>query len=77
MGFGAQNLLSNALRVLVAALERVAARWVILKRLDILKFLEVALEKMSEFGGIQLREETDSAESPVLTPYLARVEYSL
>ena len=75
MGVGARDLFGNALRVLAAALESVAARWGVLGRLTVLTLLEVVLEKGSEFGGIQVKEETDSAKSFILIPYLARVEY--
>jgi len=79
IGVAARNLLGNALRVLAAALARMAARWGVLERSAVLTSLEVVLifqEKGSEFGGVQVSEETDGAESLVLMPYLARVEYS-
>ena len=45
MGVGARNLLGNALRVLEAALARMAARWGALERSAVLTLLEVVLEK--------------------------------
>lgn len=72
---GARNLVGSALRVLAAALARMAARWGALERSAVLASLQVIFQ--SEFDGIQVSEKTDGAESLVLMPYLARVEYSV
>jgi hypothetical protein len=45
MGVGTRNLLGNALRVLAAALARMAARWGVLERSAVLALLEVVLEE--------------------------------
>ena len=45
IGVDARNLLGNALRVLAAALARMAARWGVLERSAVLTSLEVVLEE--------------------------------
>ena len=67
------------MRVLAAALARMAARWGVLERSAVLTSPEVVvlIFQESEFGGIQVSEKTDGAESFVLMPYLAKVEYSV
>ena len=44
IGVGARNLLGNALRVLAAALARMAARWGVLERSAVFALFEVVLE---------------------------------
>jgi hypothetical protein len=52
IGVGARNLLGNALRVLAAALARMAARWGVLERSAVLTLLEVVLWRRGQSLGV-------------------------
>jgi hypothetical protein len=62
IGVGARNLLGNALRVLAAALARIAARWGVLERSAVLTLLEVvgaeSLDLMPYLARVEYSEWT-------------------